>query len=151
MRREKVVKITQAGRDHGKAFLLTEMPASQSERWAIRAFMALARSGLEIPEQDELEAMGMAGIAALGMKALTAISFDEAEPLLEEMFGCIQAVPEPKDPSAHRPLIEDDIEEPMTRLLLRKEVFELHTGFFGRAGRSGSTSETTSAQTSETP
>jgi len=115
------------GRDAGKVFLLTELPASQAERWATRALMAMARSGVDIPEN--LENAGIAGLATLGVRALAAMPYDEAEVLLAAMMACVQVIPDPSRPAVVRALIEDDIEEVGTRMLLRGEVIELHTGF----------------------
>lgn len=128
MRRTSIVTIADESRDNGKAFLLTEMSASQAERWAMRALMALAKSGVEVP--DDVRSMGMSAVAALGFQALAGINFTDAEPLLEEMFTCVQIVPDPKRPEVRRAMVEDDIEEVMTRLKLRKEVFALHADFF---------------------
>jgi hypothetical protein len=127
MRKEVVVVISAEGRDKGKTFLLTEMPASQGERWAMRALLALARSGVEVP--DDISNAGMAGIAALGLKAFMAVRFDEIEPLLVEMMECIQSLPDPANRDIRRRLVETDIEEIATRLKLRAEVLSLHTGF----------------------
>lgn len=111
------------GRDKDKRFLITEMPATPSEKWAARAFLALAHAGIDIP--DELRGAGMAAIAIVGITALSRVSWAEAEPLLDEMMACVQSV----QPAITRPLIEEDIEEVATRVWLRGEVFELHTGF----------------------
>ena len=113
-------------RDNGKVFVLTEMPAARSEKWAMRALLALQRAGVEIP--DDAVQNGMAGIATVGIDALGKLNFHEVEYLLDEMFDCIQIKPDPKL-SAVRDLIDDDIEEVKTRILLRKEVLELHLGF----------------------
>ena len=120
-------------RDNGKVFVLTEMPAARSEKWAMRALLALQRAGVEIP--DDAVQNGMARIAGVGIDALGRLSFHEVEYLLDEMFECIQIKPDPKL-SAVRDLIEDDIEEVKTRILLRKEVLELHLGFSLAGNRS---------------
>ena len=121
------IHITDAGRDAGKAFRLTEMSASQAEKWAAKAFLALARAGVEVP--SDIASAGLAGIATVGIKALGGMSFHDAEPLLDEMMRCIQYVVDPARPMFARALIEDDIEEVATRLQLRKELFFLHTNF----------------------
>lgn len=126
-RKTQTVTIAAEGRDKGKVFVLTEMPASQAERWAARALLALGKSGVEIP--DEAANAGMAAIAAAGIRAFASVSFDEAGPLLDEMMLCVQIQPDPAKPDVRRELIEDDIEEVMTRLLLRSEVVALHVGF----------------------
>jgi hypothetical protein len=126
MRKVATVKIDEEGRDRGKVFILTEMPASQAEKWATRAILALGRSGIDI---GVLQHAGMAGIAVAGLRALAGIAFAEAEPLMDEMFRCIAIQPDPQRPDFARPLIEEDIEEVRTRARLRSEVFALHVGF----------------------
>lgn len=132
-RKQATVKIDAKGRDFGKVFLITEMPASQSEEWAGRALFAMLNAGVEIP--DSIVGGGLAGVASLGISALTKVSFDAAKPLLDEMFTCVQVQP---SATVTRALIEDDIEEIGTRLRLRKEVFNLHTDFFTAAESSTS-------------
>ena len=116
------------GRDQGKVFQIREMSASQAEMWAARAFFAMARNGIDIP--DEIVDAGMVGIASFAIKAICGMTFDEARPLLDEMMACVKVMPDPNRPEVVRALIEDDIEEVRTRLKLRKEVFKLHTDFF---------------------
>ena len=127
-RKTKTIRIPADGsRDAGKTFLLTEMSAADSERWAIRSLGAIANSGLDIP--PEVIQMGMGALAAVGFKGLLTMQFHEAAPLLDEMMACVQIVPDPKNPHVVRPVDDEDIEEVATRLMLRSEVFELHTGF----------------------
>ncbi len=126
-RKEKTVVIDAAGRDKDKAFFITEMSARKAEDWAIRAFMGMAAAGVEVPE--EVEAMGMAGMAALGLKAVFSIPYADAKPLLDEMLSCIQIIPDPSNSAIRRNLFEEDIEEIPTYLTLRREVFELHVNF----------------------
>ena len=120
-----VVKFTaEAGRDKGKTFVLTEMPASKAEKWAMRAFLAISKSGVEVP--DGLENTGFSGIAKLGLTFISKLPYEVAEPLMDEMMECVTI-----EPSAGitRELIEDDIEEVATRIKIRMEVFKLHAGF----------------------
>lgn len=122
-RKTKQVTITTEGRDKGRTYLITEMPATQAEKWAMRAMSALLKSGVYVP--DSVLDRGLAGIAAVGIKGLMGMQFQDAEPLMDEMFACIQIV----EPAITRKLTENDIEEVATRLLLRSEVIELHVGF----------------------
>ncbi|HEX7687348.1 MAG TPA: hypothetical protein VF453_06565 [Burkholderiaceae bacterium] len=126
-RREAFVTIDAEGRDKGKVFKLTEMPAAQAERWAIRAFLALANAGVDLPE--DVATSGMAGIAVVGIRALGKLKWADAEPLLDEMMLCVSACPQPDNRTVVTGLFPDSIEEISTRLRLRKEVFLLHTGF----------------------
>lgn len=133
-----------AGRDAGKVFKLTEMSADDAERWAMRAFFALMNAGVEIP--DDIAIMGLAGIAQIGIKALTKVQFEAAEPLLQDMMDCVQLIPDPSKPNVQRALIDGDIEEIQTRLQLRKAVFDLHVEFLksdalSTSGREGATTD----------
>lgn len=148
-------------RDAGKVYLITEMPAEQGEEWAYRALCALARAGAQMPPgmigTDErgnpVITASMQVLASFFFEALAGIPWEQAKPLLDEMMGCVQYLPDPGKPQVVRPLIRDDTEEISTRMILRKEVFKLHTDFFMSAVRSGSrngTSQTTTDGSSST-
>ncbi len=127
MRKTKTVVVGQdGGRDAGRAYYITEMSARQAEAWAYRVVCAIA-SNYELP--DDYKELGMAGVASLGLTALLKVDWQQAEPLLQEMMDCVQFIPDPARPEVMRQLIDDDTEEVFTLVLLRKEVFELHTGF----------------------
>lgn len=125
MRRTAEVVIEADGRDTGKKFLITEMPATQAEKWAIRLLLALAKSGADVP--PEVLQLGMAGVAMMGIHGLAGLPYSEAEPLLDEMFKCVKIVM-PAMPDG-RTLVENDIEEVATRIQLRGEVLALHVNF----------------------
>lgn len=139
MRKHKVVTIEAEGRDKGKSFLVLEKDAYETERWAVRALLALSKAGVEVPE-EALQA-GALGILAMGLDAFRQMRFEDAEPLLAEMLGCIHFVIDPnaKDPMTGRPVTrallmptaanDGDIEEVTTLLKLRGEALELHLGF----------------------
>lgn len=117
----------ESNRDRGKTYLLTEMSATDAERWAARALLGMGRTGLEVP--PEFMDAGMAGLAAVGIRALGTMAFHDAEPLMAEMMACVQFVPDSSRPDVVRSLVETDTEEVATRLRLRSEVIELHLGF----------------------
>lgn len=124
------VAITADGRDFGKVFFLTEMPAQQAEKWAMRALLLAAQAGVDI----KTPFTGMAGLAIAGIQTIMGVRFGDLEPLLDEMFTCVQVRPDPKahDPGKSlymRPLIPEDIEEVATRIRLREAILELHMGF----------------------
>ncbi|KAG0735300.1 hypothetical protein G6F65_016843 [Rhizopus arrhizus] len=81
-------------------------------------------AGVEIP--DNIAEAGLAGVAALGIKALTKLSYDSAKPLLDSMMKCVQIQP---SPTVTRALVADDVEEVATLLTLRKEILGLHMDF----------------------
>ena len=129
MRNHKLIVIDKEGRDKGKTFKITEMPAMKAEKWATRALLALLHSGIEVP--DDAANAGLAGIAAMGIAAFAGLKWQDADPLLEEMMTCVQIIPDASNPMVVRPIMEmaDDIEEVSTLFFLRKEVLELHLGF----------------------
>jgi hypothetical protein len=129
--------VTDEGRDKGKVFLLTEMPASRAEAWATRVLLALMGSNTNLPEN--FADMGMAGLAELGLKAIAGLKWEVAEPLLEEMLQCVQIIPSPGKPQVVRALVESDIEEILTRFKLRVEVWKLHMDFLQAVAPSFST------------
>lgn len=128
MRRQIKFIVQTEGRDKGKQFVITEMSAENAERWAIRALLGMASGGVEIP--DSIASAGMAGIASMGVGMLGKLPPDLAQELLDEMFRCVQYVPNPARPEiAPRDPLPDDIEEVATRIRLRLEVFRLHVDF----------------------
>lgn len=133
-RKTLTVTVSAEGRDNGKAFLLTEMPAAQAEEWGARALLALMRSGVEVP--DNVASIGLAGIAVLGIRALSGLEWSLAKPLFDEMWTCVQIIPDPAKPGVVRGLVDSDIEEVKTRLFLRKEILNLHIEFFTDAAPS---------------
>jgi hypothetical protein len=136
VRKTKVVVVPFDGRDFHKQFIITEMPASQAERWGMRAILGmLTHTQVELPEGWEAAPMLLA--ASMGMKVLASVPFETSELLAQELMTCIQvkALPESEESTVVRDLVmpralfESDIEEIATRAWLKAEVFELHTGF----------------------
>jgi hypothetical protein len=132
MLKTKISVVPFEGRDKDKHFLITEMPAIKAEKWAVRALLALGRSGIDVPEG--MQGAGMAALAIYGIRALSQMHWEDAEPLLNEMMTCVKIMPNPSKSKFARELVmneteEDDIEEISTLAFLRSEVFELHTGF----------------------
>jgi len=113
------------GRDSGKTFLIEEMSADATEWWAIRCFLAVGNSGLNVP--DDMASQGVAGLLEYGIRSLFKIKPEEAKPLLDEMMNCVKIIP---SAGVVRGLVSTDIEEVSTRFEIRKQVIDLHTGFF---------------------
>lgn len=128
------------GRDSGKRFKITEMPAMQAEKWAARFFLALAKSGIDIP--SDIAQQGMAGVAIVALRTLGGVDWSLAEPLLDEMFRCVQIYLPNGNMMTRPPTGENDIEEVKTLWDLRQEVLELHLGFSIAEGLSKISPET---------
>ncbi len=69
----------------------------------------------------------------MGLRALSGLKYEVAAPLLAEMMQCAKFMPDASRPQIVRNLMDDevnsDIEEVATRIKLRIEIWNLHTGF----------------------
>lgn len=114
-------------RDHGRAYLLTEMDAEAAEWWAMKVLLGIGLTETEIDFNAPLAQMARQGFAGLFK-----MDPDRAKPLLDEMMKCIRVkLPNSND---SRDMLGGDIEEVKTRVLLRKEILELHVDFFDGGG-----------------
>lgn len=120
----KVITI-EKGRDAGKMFVVTEMPVTKADNWAMRAMFALANAGIDIGEVSP--AMGMMGVGQVAIKALANIRADVGIPLLNELLDCAQIIP--SGGNARQIEMDSDIQDITTLLLLRKEALVIHIGF----------------------
>ena len=136
-RKTKTVTITTKDRDEGKVYILREMSASQAEDWAMRALEAISQR-TEIPAG--LSDAGMIGVFILGLKPVLSAPHAMSKPLLDEMFERCLSIQPGEDTTLLRgagtslikpigKMIDEDIEEVSTRVFLRDQIFELHTGF----------------------
>jgi hypothetical protein len=126
-RKTLIYTVDAENRDNGKTFFIKEMSATQAEKWAIRALLAIGKSGIDLP--DGIEGAGFAAIAKAGIQAIMTLNFDDAEPLLDEIMSCVQIIPNPMNTDIKRTPIDDDFEEISTIVNLRKEVFKIHADF----------------------
>lgn len=129
MLKTREITITAEGRDKGKIFILTEMPAAKAEKWAMRLLLSVARGGIHLDEG--MIGMGMLALTDIGLRALGSVPWDVAEPLMDEMFEHVKIKVELAPEG--RALIDHDILEVSTRIKLRKELLDLHTDFFAFA------------------
>lgn len=124
MLKQKTVTITAEGRDKGRQYVLTEMPALKAERWARHVIMAMSRQDLEI--RQEIAALGMYGLIIGGFQALAGGDMAAVDTLMAEMLPQISIV----EDKVIRPIGADgDVWEIWTLKQLRQELIELHMGF----------------------
>lgn len=118
-------------RDNGKTFVLTEMDAYNGQDWALRALLALAASGVVLPE-GALET-GWGGLATFGITALLKAPHGALRPLLDEMLEHAQYAHKPNDAKMPTQPITPGpncpVEEIKTFLTLQVALVKLHTGF----------------------
>ena len=116
MRKAIEYRIDGDGRDSGKLFVITEMPSEQAFHWGMKALLAVMKSGIDMPEG--FENSGMAGVATVGLKAISSLDFDTAKVLLDELMGCVKFAPDPNKLEVVRKIFAEDIEDPMTLSLI---------------------------------
>ena len=136
-RRTVTVVIEDEGRDKGKTFILTEMPATAGERWATQAMALIAQGGMSI--SDAAHVSGMEGLSTVQMAGIAQLKALQ-DPSLDAWWECVRYQHAPNQPPMA--IIQGEgsqIEEISTITFLRMQVLELHTAFFSPA--SGSTSE----------
>lgn len=120
------------GRDEGKIFVITEMPITKADNWAMRALFAIANGGIDIEGINPN--MGMLGMAQVAIKALSGIKPDVGIPLLDELLECVQVLP--SSGNARALIIDSDIKDLSTMFTLRKEVLSIHIDFLTQGGGS---------------
>lgn len=120
------------GRDEGKTFVITEMPITKADNWAMRALFAIANGGIDIEGINPNT--GMLGMAQVAIKALSGIKPDVGIPLLDELLECVQVLP--SSGNARALIIDSDIKDLSTMFTLRKEALAIHIDFLTQGGGS---------------
>lgn len=129
-RTKKVTIDNEKSRDHGKTFVITEMPSEQAEWWAMRAIQALIAENVDISVFSPGDTP-LAELARMGFKALGSLPQEKLKPMMDEMFTCVSiGLPDGNT----RNLLPDEIEDVSTRMKLRQEILSLHIDFFTLGG-----------------
>lgn len=136
--KERTITIdNEKSRDNGKKYHITEMNVLDIDEWSIRFGCAMARGGLDIRTinlQNGISSDTINGILELcniGIMGLGNMPPREVMDLLTELVDrCVQFVP--SDGIKRKLDIRNakDVVEVKTLWILRKEAFNLHTGFF---------------------
>lgn len=134
MRKEATITLEDDG--NSLTFHIKQMPATQLESWIFRAVQVLG-SALELPEGAGLEAVGSV-LEKDGLRALAAIDYDKAKPLLDEMLGTASRMLDGVSYPCTIDTVDGYIGNVSTLLKLRMECFRVNLGFFGNAAPSGS-------------
>jgi hypothetical protein len=138
-RRHDKVVIEREGRDQGKVFWITEMPATQAEYWAGRLLTMLAAGNTDVP--PGFFSLGFEGCAMwIAVHGIGGINWATCKPLLDEMMACVTYQPSATH-NLTRVLADGDIEEVATLLALREAWFDTHLGFSVRDRYWNSTTE----------
>lgn len=136
MRKTEIVSIAADNRDHGKTFVVTEMPAWQALQWCAKALLALTQTGADVQPGSLAKAAegGPEVLAVLGLEIFTLVPAAVALPLMQEIKACVSF----QAPGAVVTVpIKDgmncQVEEISTWFVLLKAAFVLHLGFLPAA------------------
>lgn len=116
--------VIEKGRDAGTKFVITEMPIAKADKWAMRVLLALAGSGINVPNPQD----GMMAVASIAMGAFRNIPEEKFIPLADELLDCVEIVPKGGQPRKLN-LEFNDVKDLTTLFLLRKEALMLHLDF----------------------
>jgi hypothetical protein len=136
MRKNETVIIAADNRDHGKTFLVTEMPAWQALTWCARAVLALSQSGSDIKPGAIAKAAegGPETLAVLGLEIFTLVPSAVALPLMTEIKACVTfQAPGAAVATSIKDGELSQVEEISTWFVLLKHAFILHLGFLPAA------------------
>lgn len=137
MLEHRMITIT-TGRDAGKVYKVTEMPASRLEKWAARALLALFAGNVPVDVAQMARGSNAAALVSSVMSGLGSLRWDDVEPLYDELLTCVARVPDPARPDAVVQLVPDNIDmhvrDMATLLRLRAAVLEVCFDFFGTDG-----------------
>lgn len=137
-RETRIITIDRPGRDVGKTFRITEMPASKLERWCARVIAAVFAGNVPADTLAVSNVSSAAAISTMLNKVLTSLDWQVLEPLYNELLECVEVIPQPDKPQGALKLtptnVDNFIEEVPTLVRLRMEVIELNLGFFESVG-----------------
>lgn len=125
-----------SGRDKGKNFLITEMPAIQADEWAHRLIEQAANSGVNLKNVDvlNLDTKSMSGMIEIGaaiFSILGRIPYETSRDMKFELLNrCVQIVPTGGQP--RQCLWEQEIEDFQNFTLLAAEALKVHIGFLAQ-------------------
>lgn len=97
MLNEKIIAIDK-GRDAGKTFKVKEMPVTKLEKWAARALLAVFGSEMPADVRTLSASSNTAALLSAGLRGLSGLKWEQAEPLYDELLDQICRVPNPGKP-----------------------------------------------------
>ncbi|WP_413534374.1 hypothetical protein [Rahnella inusitata] len=133
MSRKQVTFIVEdEGRDKGKEFLITEMSAWDAEELAEEIYRAMGQGEFNSLPADVV-AMGVAGLATVGMSVLSAAPAHVSRPISDKLLSTVDIIISHDGKENQRKVKPIDFEEVATIRALKDKVFELNFGFLALA------------------
>ncbi len=131
MRKEIELSLTDRGKE--LCFILREMPATQLEKWLMRAVLLLSQSNRNAQSDTDDNALTY-GVHKLfsqkGINALLDVDFEKAEPLIDELLTCVHRKIDSALMAVTPQNVDTFIEDVQTLFCLRMEVIKLNLDFF---------------------
>lgn len=124
------------GRDAGKTFLITEMPAIQADEWAHRLLEQAANSGVDLKNVDVLniDTSDMKGMIEIGAQVFTILGKIPAEVSRQMKFDildrCVRIVPTSGD--ARICVWDQEILDFANFTILAAQAIGIHIGFLAQ-------------------
>lgn len=121
------------GRDEGKEFLITELPAIKADEWAHQLLEQAANSGVNLKDVDvlNLNTQSMAGMIEIGAAVFTVLGRIPFETSREMKFSilnsCVKIIP--KGGEARPCMWEDEIKDFKNFTVLFAHAIGLHVDF----------------------
>lgn len=121
------------GRDEGKRFQITEMPALKADEWAHKLLEQASRSGVDLKNVDvlNLDTKSMAGMIEIGAAVFTILGRIDHEISREMKFDlldtCVRIIPTEGEPRMC--LWDDEIKDFQNFTLLAAQAIGIHIDF----------------------
>ncbi|EOI7432027.1 hypothetical protein OZ691_000330 [Yersinia enterocolitica] len=135
MSRKQITYIVEdEGRDKGKEFIITEMSAWDAEELSEEIYRAMGHGEFNSLPADVV-AMGVAGLATVGVSVLAAAPASVSRPISDRILSTVEIVITNEGKDITRSIKPIDFEEISTIRTLKDKVFELNFGFLSLAAK----------------
>ncbi|HDZ8861671.1 TPA: hypothetical protein RUX24_003841 [Yersinia enterocolitica] len=135
MSRKQITYIVEdEGRDKGKEFIITEMSAWDAEELSEEIYRAMGHGEFNSLPADVV-AMGVAGLATVGISVLAAAPASVSRPISDRILSTVEIVITNEGKDITRVIKPIDFEEISTIRTLKDKVFELNFGFLSLAAK----------------
>ncbi|MGH1605738.1 hypothetical protein [Yersinia proxima] len=133
-RKQITYTVEDEGRDKGKEFIITEMSAWDAEELSEEIYRAMGHGEFNSLPADVV-AMGVAGLATVGVSVLAAAPASVSRPISDRILSTVEIVITNEGKDIARAIKPIDFEEISTIRTLKDKVFELNFGFLSLAAK----------------
>ncbi|HFR9155110.1 hypothetical protein [Yersinia enterocolitica] len=133
-RKQITYTVEDEGRDKGKEFIITEMSAWDAEELSEEIYRAMGHGEFNSLPADVV-AMGVAGLATVGISVLAAAPASVSRPISDRILSTVEIVITNEGKDINRAIKPIDFEEISTIRTLKDKVFELNFGFLSLAAK----------------